>query len=167
MNAVKNLDILRALRNHEEGEVIRVEEENKNYIYHEDGWYPVDEEASTEEGIKLTVYDLNKQLVGQQPDLTEEQIITGKQEMRKFIDSHGKYFMMLCKELSYYTVFIKDPLEFEDMTDAIVDCLTSIGNIKMIYPVEGGSAVCLWVASGNDVFMLYFFPYDEGVIVCQ
>lgn len=167
MIAVKNISALRALVNHEEGEVAFVEEENKKYCYQTDDWYPMEIEPEGE-GIKMSLYDLNKQIIGQQPAFNDEQIAEAKATLRNFIDGlHNRYYMLLCKELSYYTVFRFDALEPEKMEDAVLDCMSYLGEIKGVYPDDSGDAIALWATQDDNTFAAFFFPYDGGVITCQ
>ena len=61
------------------------------------------EEKSIEVG---TLYDLNKQIISQLPEMTQEQIQEQLIKIRNwFSESKNKYFMLLCREKADYTLF--------------------------------------------------------------
>ena len=69
---VPTLSALYALQNHEEGECVFCEEDNKIYTWQEnDGWGAVD---LKNEGLSLNLYDLNKSIVNQLPPLQRQDI---------------------------------------------------------------------------------------------
>jgi hypothetical protein len=78
-----------------------------------------------------------------------------------------KFFMLLGKEIGYYTVFMREPIANETIGEAVIDCLNSIGTIKSIDKLENNDAIEIWVVKENEPTVLYFFPYNEGVIICQ
>ena len=81
-------------------------------------------------------------------------------------DNDGKFFMLLCNELKYYTVFVKDNGRYE-MSNEVIECAAELGKLKSVSIDENG-AVELWVQpDGDEPHVMYFFNYDKGVIVCQ
>ena len=55
---------------------------------------------------KLTMYEANKNLYAQLPPLTKEQIQRGIDEvLAPYINTGGDYFMLLCREYNYYTLY--------------------------------------------------------------
>ena len=65
---VSNLDILKALPNHQQGEIAFVEDQNSTYIYMNDeqGWVPFKAKTNTD-GLQMNLYELNKSIVSQLP----------------------------------------------------------------------------------------------------
>ena len=76
----------------EEGEI------RDDQVYHEGNWQTLD--------TGLTLYEVNQQLVAQLPNMTKEKIEEKKEMFNNFLKKDSaEYYMMLCKELSYYTIF--------------------------------------------------------------
>lgn len=124
------------------------------------------EETKVNGNFAMSLYDLNKQIVMQQADLDE----AGRQTAITLINDYvkfDKFFMLLGKEIGYYTVFMREPIANETIGEAVIDCLNSVGTIKSIDKLENNDAIEIWVVKENEPTVLYFFPYNEGVIICQ
>ena len=175
--SVPNLKALKALQNHKDGEVIRVEELDQDYCYVEetDEWVPFFSEVDTTEvegevpGLDL--YSVNKMLINQLPDLDEEDIDKVKKIIRKYVDTDSKgsssVYMLLCHELRYYTIFLKDETYKENLEDVVIECLEYFGKIKDIDYNEDSNAIEIWFVTDNEPFVAYLFNYNEGVVLCQ
>ena len=153
-----------ALPRVEENEVAYVEKENRYFKYVNKVWEPVEPEGTLSLG---SVYDMNKQIISQMPDLKNEKIDEAIETVKKYAEENdGKFFMLLCNELKYYTVFVKDNGEYE-MPGEVIICAAELGKLKSVSIDENG-AVELWVQpEGDEPHVMYFFNYDKGVIVCQ
>ena len=47
------------------------------------------------------------------------------------------------------------------------ECITQpLGDIKSIEVTEDGGAIEIWYTAHDDSYVMYFFPYDAGVVVC-
>lgn len=165
---VPNLKVLNSLPNHEQGEVAFCEEENKYYIYSEE-WTEVKAEMSEDGGLKIDLYELNKQIVSQLNDFTEENVEELKTIISGWEGTKNNYFYMLYgREINYFTLFRKvgDEAEFDNFSNAIIECLQNIGTIKA-YDITDGDAVEIWISNNEDltqVTVLYLFPYDMAVV---
>lgn len=118
----------------------------------------------------LTLYDLNKQLVEKLPMLTDIVIEKKQKEIRKFINTihpNVKYYMLLCNELNYYTLFHRDITNKLELQNEMVECLKDLGAIQAIDTLEDKTAIECWIKNETGTYMLLFFPYDMGVIECQ
>ena len=73
MIQVDNINILNALKNHDEGELALVLDEQKMYQYH-DGWQPYTPENGQ---LGLSIYEVNQQVVSQLPNLDADAIQNG------------------------------------------------------------------------------------------
>lgn len=168
MIKVKDLKTLKALPNHDEGELALVEKGNKIYVYKKDKWVKYNPEDG---GLTVSLYDVNKMAMPNLPDLTDEQIDEAKSMVAKFIASNTKYWMLLNNEKKYYTVFEltheKNVLLVKNIEDEYVECLKEIGAIKSIEQVDG--AIEAWVVDKEDseAYVYYLFNYDKGVILCK
>jgi hypothetical protein len=144
------------------------EDDNKCYRWDPvDGWQLFKFNAENSE-FTMSAYDLNKQIIAQLPELSQDSIQESKRRIRDFCDAHNAtYYMLLCRELNYYTVFylnVKDAQETVD--DVLIECAGNIGTIKAIDLTEDSGAIELWVTNDEDTYAVYFFPYDTGVILC-
>jgi hypothetical protein len=114
-------------------------------------------------GLNMKLYDLNKQVISQLPNLTEfNEIIENINEFSK--STNNIHYMLYGKEQSYFTVFEKEDNNTETLGEAIIDCLTNVGNIKTIELTEAKDAFEIWVAIDGEATCLYLFPYDSGIV---
>lgn len=150
------------------GQIVWCESEKATYRWDPiAGWERLPEEGTTD--VAMNMYDINKQIIAQLPAINEADLIAVKREViRKYCDQmKAEYYMLLCRDINYYTVFKIDlNLADETIEDVLVDCANYIGTIKSISLTEDEQALELWMTNDNDTYAAYFFPYDEGVIVC-
>lgn len=129
------------------------------------GW----EEIKTNGNLSLSAYEINKQVISQLPPLSAEELAEKKILIRDFmINTQNKYFMLLCRDINYYTLFHLDVYENTDerLEDILfAECAMFIGDIKAVDPTDDG-AIEIWVTNETDTYAMYFFPYDAGVILC-
>jgi hypothetical protein len=159
---VQNFSILSALPNHTEGEVAYCEEEQAYYIY-QDGWKRVEATMDEEHGLQLNLYDLNKQVISQLQDFTDEQL----DELKTVITSWratrgGQKYLMYGKEISYFTLFEPKDDSTENFGEAVIACLKDFDSVKE-YEI-GQDAIEVWIKTNEDVTVLYLFNYDAGVV---
>ncbi len=162
MLQVTSLGIMNGLENREEGELCYVHNEKKMFKCINGEWEPV-ETPKGEFGMNL--YEMNKSIVAQLPDIKKKDLIAGKEKIN-MIAQEGTYFMLLCNELKYYTVFRICSNETEKIEDVVIDCIKCFGaTIKSIDSVEG-NALEIWIQKDEEAYAMYFFNYDGGVEVC-
>jgi hypothetical protein len=114
-------------------------------------------------GLNMKLYDLNKQVISQLPNLTEfNEIIENINEFSK--STNNIHYMLYGKEQSYFTVFKKEDNNTETLGEAIIDCLTNVGDIKTIELTEAKDAFEIWVTIDGEATCLYLFPYDSGIV---
>lgn len=77
-----------------------------------------------------------------------------------------KYFMLLCNEIRYYTVFNLIEKDFDKFAQEVKECAEYRGDIIEISEVDDGSAFEIWIKekSDNKPHMFMLFAYDWGVI---
>jgi hypothetical protein len=128
-----------------------------------------DNKTKAEGSLNMNLYDLNKQIIAQLPDYTDEDY----EIKREMIDEFGRgktWCLLLGREMNYYTVFhnlIKDA--DETFADAVISCCKYLGQVKSInWPTETSrDAIEIWVMHGEEPTVLYLFDYEAGVIECQ
>ena len=138
------------------------------FVFDEDGnvVYPKAEEKP--EGKQMDLYSFNKMIIAQMPDLGLKGIEDAKEKINTFVgDLSKKYYMLLCADLVYYTMFIMDSLSLEKTSDVVIECLENLGKIKSIDFTEDKQAIEVWLQTEDDVVVAYLFNYDKGVIVCK
>ena len=129
---------------------------------------------------QMTLYDLNKQMVKSLPPMDEE----GKSAFinnifNKFIEKDSnKYYMLLCKELSYFTVFHKDDINTDNFAETIHQLLSERGTIITAGwdNEKNQNSIEYWVSVKTpiennpnyaEIYCFYLFRYDEGVVEVQ
>ena len=101
---------------------------------------------------------------------TEKQLAPGKALIESFVhnEKSGTYFMLLCNDIHYYTVFEVDDFYEENIEDIVIECLQDVGVIQQINmsDVEEDAVEC-WVKNENGAIMFLFFRYDWGIVKCR
>ena len=119
----------------------------------------------TNDGLKLNLYDLNKQIIGQLADFTEEQVNDLNAAINIWRGARdNKYYLLYGKEIGYFTLFQEDNNKKEDygLGEGVIECLSSFEAIKE-YDINE-DAIEIWVKTEDDVTVLYLFGYDAGVV---
>ncbi len=174
---VANVNILKALPNHENGEVAYVENEDCYYIFNNDDWYPYKADY-TSSGLKLSLYELNKSVVSQLPVFNKEawdgaeKIVNDWFSRQLDQEKKPKYFMLYGKDISYFTVFrrVSAGADYDDLFTGLKDVLADLGDVYAIDPTEDDGAIEVWIRyidedrDIDDIVCLYLFIYDEGVV---
>ena len=161
----------------EVGDIIYCEETHQIYTYYDEGlgkpfgWKETEIDKTGLLNLGLTEYDINKMIIGQLPSLiTEAQLEPSKKLLYEFTHNHITsvgYYMLLCNDIHYYTVFEVCNEYEEKVENLIIECLQNVGVIQQINRAENESAIECWVKNENGVFMFMLFNYDWGVITCQ
>ena len=114
---------------------------------------------------------MNKEIISQLPDLNETQLESRIELIDNYTHSHFNvpgYYMLLCNELKYYTVFIVDDDYTEPAADIVIECLQDMGHIKEICYNNDKTALECWIQnSDNEVHMFMLFNYEWGIVLCQ
>ena len=115
-----------------------------------------------------TLYDFNKQLMSQAKELRRIDFKDSLNEIKDFIkEKDNKYFMLLCKERSDYTVFVlfkNEDFDRQIFKKELSECLTNRGQILSIEKTKDKQAYEIWIKIDEEAFVYYLFPYDLGVI---
>ena len=115
---------------------------------------------SPEGGVSMTLYELAKTAVSQMPileDLTDSHSI-----IKHFFEAeeNAEHFLLLCKEISYYTIFkqVDYGYDFKTLSEAVITCAQDIGEIVDINYTEEQGNVEIWVRTpkNEDLCMLLF-----------
>ena len=120
------------------------------------------------EGPKMSVYEMNQAEMKNAEPLTAEQLKT------KYINiiynyvmekrPVDKYFMLLCKELSYYTIFVRNDHSSANLYNEFLECLDYYKILSIEYNETNGVPE-IWVKTPDgDAHCMYFFGYDNGIV---
>lgn len=107
----------------------------------------------------MTLYELNQAGYTSLPKMTSAEIETAINQDKDFFNQ-ATYFMLLCKELSDYTVFhINNP---ENGWNEVLELIKDRGTLKAIENKE--DSIEFWITNDSISNMFLLFPYDWGVI---
>lgn len=121
------------------------------------------------------LYDMNKQMMEQEPPLSAELRRSAGQMLEEWLEKHfnQKYFMLLCAERKDYTLFNLDKTDTWARPDAlrlrvaredIFECLDNRGTLLAADLQEDG-AWEFWIKDiAGECAAYYFFPYGAAVI---
>ncbi len=119
------------------------------------------------------LYDLNKSINKLEKTLTATEKKRVLREIKTYFRNvDNKYFMLLCKERSDYTIFAfndKNEVVMQKAMQDIKECFDNRGKLISVEPAEG-NALEIWLRVDDESFVYYLFPYDVGVIeegVCE
>ena len=166
---IESVETLESILEPYAGQTVWCEEDRTVYRWDPvAGWESVPDEDETTSEVAMNMYDINKQIIGQLQILDEETLQEKKNLIRDFCNAtKNEYYMLLCRDINYYTLFRLDlKLADETIDDVVIECAQCIGDIKAIDAVEEGAAIEFWMTEGSETYAAYFFPYDEGVVVC-
>lgn len=118
--------------------------------------------------LRMTNYELNQQVMSQMKPLSEEEISSRLEIVEEFFKNiKNECLMLLCNELNYYTVFktnSQDETAYNTFSDAVLDILNDLGEIKDIYNNDNG-AIEIWSTHQDGTSHCYYlFGYDAGVV---
>lgn len=117
----------------------------------------------------MSLYDINKMAINQMQPIKREDM---KTLIYNPIEDFSKnnisvsYFMLLCKELSYYTVFHKQKNStYISLAEGVMDCLSDLGDCYDLEYNKQNNNIEIWIKTytNSEPVVLYLFPYDSGV----
>jgi hypothetical protein len=125
-----------------------------------------------------SLYDLNKQVISQLPEMPQEQIQEQLIQIQKwFSNSKEKYFMLLCREKSDYTLFNFNGKKIPDIfpefinkmsKHAIKELETCIKNRGILMSINKArvDAWEIWIKDffNKEINMYMLFECDQMVI---
>lgn len=149
------------------GEIVFVTDKNQCMVYDGEQWVEIQEEMKVQgtSNIELTTYDLNKQIISQMP------IQEDWTELEKILNAFAKKsihsdYLLLCKDISYYTIFQKSSdifVHFSSFGEAVLTCASDIGDIVAVDYMDATNTVEIWVRkkeSNENLCMVLFECHD-------
>lgn len=112
----------------------------------------------------MNIYEVNQMAYNSLPPIAKEDILAQTKRVQEFLQANpSKYYMLLCNECKYYTLFtFTDGFKFKEMANEIIDIIISLGDIVSIEFNETDFEV--WVKDEETSHVFYFFNYEPGVI---
>ena len=151
----------------EKGEIVFVTDKNQYMMYDGKKWVEIQEEMKVQgtSNIELTAYDLNKQIIGQMP------ILEDWTESEKVLNTFAKKsvygdYLLLCKDISYYTIFQKSSdifTHFSSFGEAVLTCASDVGDIITVDYMDTTNTVEIWIrkkGSNENLCMVLFECHD-------
>lgn len=138
------------------------------YRWNGESWIIVVPDADS--GIKMNLYDLNKNVVSQLAPLTDDEIKSKMDVIQSYrLETNNTYYMFLCKEFNYYTIFTYSPGGlFEPFAKTVKDIITDLGDVYSIELTEDKMAIEIWIKPNQygeeEPMVFYLFAYDAGVV---
>ena len=163
---IDNFSQLQSLQNHDVNEIVYCQEEQKMYRWNGDNWEVVVPNEGS--GLQMNLYDLNKNVINQLQPLTADEIKTKMDAVQTYhAGVKNKYYMLLCKEYSYYTMFEESPGGlFEPFANTVREIISDLGEVYSIELTEDKLAVEFWIkpVGEEEPLVFYLFAYDAGVV---
>lgn len=115
----------------------------------------------------MTLYELNKAAYASAKPLDIFTLNARKEEFMKFL-AEGTYYMLLCNELRYYTVFANKTKNDSQMATEFISIITNLGEVLDVEYSKKMGAYEVWIRNSEtqEVNMYALFNYDWGVIEC-
>ena len=142
-----------------ENQIAWIIDERKNMIYKNNEWSDI-AIKSPEGGVSISLYELAKTAVSQLPVL--EDLTNCYSAINLFFEEeeNATHFLLLCKEISYYTIFnqIDYDSDFKTLSAAAITCAQDVGEIIDVNYTKGQGNVEIWVRTPDkeDLCMLLF-----------
>ena len=117
---------------------------------------------------QMTLYQFNQNIMSSQPALSGDGVRKGQLEFFDWISKqpdNPKFYMLLCSELNYYTVFhINDTATKEDFWNEFYDIAKELGTLKAMEIDSGCFSIWVDWPQDNISHLFYLLPYDRGVV---
>lgn len=164
---ISRANLLDALRNHEVGEIAYAADVDKYFVYTEEGkWEETTiENPPSKESLKMTLYDMNKQLIKQMPIFDEARLKDAMETTRAWKKPLVNLYMLYGKEISYFTLFKKQVLANDDFVLALFKCLGDLGGQVYSFEVVDEDTIEIWIDYEGEPTCMYLFNYDAGVVI--
>lgn len=147
-------DLTDKTKSFKEGDIVYLTDKQQTVCYKNNNWIEITDEVQVKgtSNIEMNTYDMNKQIISQLPILSD--LTEAEKTINTFArNSFNNDFMLLCKELSYYTIFQKKDDFFTDFFtfgEAVLTCAQDIGNIISVDYMENTNTIEIWVRTKNN-----------------
>ena len=161
---------MKKVNNFSKGEIIHLTDDEKYVMYDGEKFIDVPDKVQMEgNGLSMSLYELNKNIVSQLP---VKAYYSDQGDERKKIDAFANKigrtsYMLLCKDISYYTIFTYEGSKiahYETLGWAVLDCLLNVGQLVCADETPDGNAVEIWVRTEDDNICMYLFNCSELMV---
>lgn len=163
LEALSNLQS--RVNNFQVGEIVYIIDKEKFVMWDGINWIDVPKNTSVNtDGLSMTMYELNKGIISQLPLITDFE--SCRQEVMEFKrKNQGKSYMLLCREISYYTIFQPDGNgDFGSFGEAVITCAKDVGNLVSVDHIDG-NMVEIWVRTPeDDNLCMYLFNCEDFIV---
>lgn len=149
-----------------QGEIAYITDTNEYAMYNGETWQPFSKEINTDgQALSMNLYELNKMIVSQLPRATEKDIQSFKTILKDFSQTiNSNYYMLLCKDISYYTIFTKSKTN-ELFEDLVIECVQNVGDIITIEKTPEEQAIEIWICNeNNDAYCMYLCDCSSLIV---
>lgn len=112
----------------------------------------------------MNLYEFNRAGYNSLPNMKDSDIESKKEEILNHWCGNGYYFMLVCNELHYYTLFTnfhENSLTANNLDEIFFE-IDLLGDLKGIEIQD--TMIEFWISKNNECHMYAFFNYDRGVI---
>ena len=112
-------------------------------------------------------FELNKTAMAQMSEMTAEQKKEAIELIQKYTKeaTFGTYYMLLGREINYYTVFpvLPDNHSATPIAYTVLECAANVCEVVDV-SLNNANAIEIWVKTQDDATCLVFFDYTMGVV---
>ena len=118
--------------------------------------------------VELDNYSIHKQMYAKTEQPSQEELMTMYASLGAWASTHYKshYYMLLCRDINYYTVFnLIDP-NYDKFVNEIKECLAFKGRVVDIQYNHAADAYEIWVKEykTDEMYMYMLFEAEDFVI---
>lgn len=161
-------------RKFKEGTIAISGEDQKQYCYTGNEWVMIgtttnnlsDNSTTFQTGMNL--YDFNKNIMIQMDPINEEELNKLMSSINE-ISEYGMYYMLLCKDYNYYTIFHKNIppiISTGSVASMVIILCQELGSI-VGWEKNSDNAIEIWINIDNESYCFYLFQYDAGIVECN
>lgn len=147
-----------------DGELAHLEKEEKMFVWKDDNWSELKTEGHS--NVQMTMYEVNKQIMSQLPGHNKDEIKKDIETINKFYEvEKSSFYMLLCKEESYYTVLKRNNDTSDRLGPTVIDLLIEIDHSILSVENLNNAEVEIWSRDKEDnIWCSHLFNYDIGVV---
>lgn len=166
MISVPNAQVLFALpRAPKDNELAVCEDTQQVYVGKDGKWEPI---SDTKSEVKVNLYEINKTIMAQMKPMSMKQRLNAVEIIKDFCNgaTSDNYYMLLCKDLNYYTIFTvkNNNISSTPIATTVISCAEDMGQIVSIEKNEDMNSLEIWVKDKEEAYCMIFFDYSKGVI---
>lgn len=165
MITVPNKKVLFSLpRIPQDNELAVCEDTQQAYVGKDGKW----ELMNSKSEVKVNLYEINKTVMSQMKPINLKQRLEAVEIIKEFCGAatSDNYYMLLCKDLNYYTIFTvkNNNIGSTPIAPTVIQCAEDMGQIVSIEKNNDMNSIEIWVKSDNDAYCMIFFDYTAGVV---